>query len=283
MDDGSLTRNLRHPHRTTLKIRQTNEGNSIMGRRLEGMSVLVTGGGSGIGEATVYRLAARGAKVTLTGRRADKVQAVAEKAGPNALAVPGDVTSAADRAAMIEAAVEFGGGLEVLVNSAANMYRGPVDELTEQGLADIFASNVIAPMLLTGLALPHLRERAGAVIFFGSVHTQRAFPGASPYAATKGALETLTGVLAAELGPQGVRVSCVRPGGVLTEINQRAGLMDDATAAARMASLGPAHAIGRPGTADEVAESVEYLAQAEWHTGAVLTIDGGLGLGVTNA
>ncbi|GAA0607349.1 SDR family oxidoreductase [Sporichthya brevicatena] len=254
-----------------------------MGRRLEGMSVLVTGGGSGIGEACVHRLTAKGAKVTLTGRRAEKIQTVAEKAGPNALAVPGDVTSAADRAAMIEAAVEFGGGLEVLVNSAANMYRGPVDELTEEGLQDIFSSNVIAPMLLTGLALPHLRERAGAVIFFGSVHTQRAFPGASPYAATKGALETLTGVLAAELGPQGVRVSCVRPGGVLTEINQRAGLMDDATAAARMASLGPAHAIGRPGTADEVAESVEYLAQAEWHTGAVLTIDGGLGLGVTNA
>jgi NAD(P)-dependent dehydrogenase (short-subunit alcohol dehydrogenase family) len=254
-----------------------------MGRRLEGMSVLVTGGGSGIGEACVHRLAAKGAKVTLTGRRADKVQAVAEKAGPNALAVPGDVTSAADRAAMVEAAVAHGGGLEVLVNAAGNMYRGPVDELTEQGLYDIFASNVIGPMLLTGLALPHLRERAGAVIFFGSVHTQRAFPGASPYAATKGALETLTGVLAAELGPQGVRVSCVRPGGVLTEINQRAGLMDDATAAARMASLGPAHAIGRPGTADEVAESVEYLAQAEWHTGAVLTIDGGLGLGVTNA
>lgn len=254
-----------------------------MGRRLEGMSVLVTGGGSGIGAAVVHRLVERGARVTLSGRRAEKVQAVAEQAGPLARAVPGDVTSAADRAAMIAAAVEHGGGLELLVNAAGNMYRGPIDELTEEGLHDIFASNVVGPMLLTGLALPHLRASAGAVIFFGSVHTQRAFPGASPYAATKGALETLTGVLAAELGPQGVRVSCVRPGGVLTEINQRAGLMDDATAAARMASLGPAHAIGRPGTADEVAESVEYLAQAEWHTGAVLTIDGGLGLGVTNA
>ena len=138
-------------------------------------------------------------------------------------------------------------------------------------------------MLLSGLAVPHLRERRGAIVFFGSVHTQRAFPGASPYAATKGALETLTGVLAAELGPQGVRVSCVRPGGVLTEINQRAGLFDDATAAERMESLGPAHALGRPGTTDEVAEAVEYLVTAEWATGAVLTIDGGLGLGVTNA
>lgn len=254
-----------------------------MGRPLEGMSVLVTGGGSGIGEAVVHRLVGRGARVTVSGRRADRVRAVAERAGVGARAVPGDVTCADDRVAMVAAALEHGGGLELLVHAAGNMYRGPIEELTEQGLHEVFASNTIAPMLLTGLALPHLRARAGAVIFFGSVHTQRAFPGASPYAATKGALETLTGVLAAELGPQGVRVSCVRPGGVLTEINQRAGLMDDAAAAARMAALGPAHALGRPGTVEEVAESVEYLATAEWHTGAVLTIDGGLGLGVTNA
>jgi len=245
------------------------------------MSVLVTGGGSGIGEAVVDRLTGRGARVTLSGRRAEKVAAVAARTG--ARGVVGDVTADGDRRAMVDAAVEHGGGIDAVVHSAGNMYRGPVEELTEGGLHDVFASNVVAPMLLTGLALPHLRERSGAVVFFGSVHTQRAFPGASPYAATKGALETLTGVLAAELGPQGVRVSCVRPGGVLTEINQRAGLFDDATAAARMESLGPAHALGRPGTTDEVAEAVEYLLTAEWATGNVLTIDGGLGLGVTSA
>ncbi|QJY50808.1 SDR family oxidoreductase [Pseudonocardia broussonetiae] len=245
------------------------------------MSVLVTGGGSGIGEAVVHRLAAAGARVVLSGRRAGKVEAVAAAAG--ARGVVGDVTSAADRQAMVDAAVEHGGGIDAVVHGAGNMYRGALEELTEQGLHDVFASNTIGPLLLSALALPHLRERRGAVVFFGSVHTQRAFPGASPYAATKGALETLTGVLAAELGPQGVRVSCVRPGGVLTEINQRAGIFDDATAAARMESLGPAHALGRPGTVDEVAEAVEYLLTAEWATGAVLTIDGGLGLGVTNA
>lgn len=254
-----------------------------MTRSLDRMSVLVTGGGSGIGAALVLRLVKAGARVTLTGRRAGKVEAVAEQAGPGALAVVGDVTVAADRARMVEAAVEHGGGLELLVHGAANMYRGALEELDEQHLVDVFTSNTIAPMLLTGLALPHLRESRGAVVFFGSVHTQRAFPGASPYAATKGALETLTAVLAAELGPQGVRVSCVRPGGVLTEINQRAGLMDDATAAARMKDLDAAHALGRSGTPDEIAEAVEYLALAEWATGAVLTIDGGLALGVTNA
>lgn len=254
-----------------------------MGRSLAGTPVLVTGGGSGIGAAVVRRLAGAGARVTLAGRRADKIAAVAAEAGPAARCVVADVTTDEGRRAMVEVAVEHGGGLEVLVHAAGNMYRGAVDELDEARLHDVFASNTIGPLMLTGLALPYLRERSGAVIFFGSVHTQRAFPGASPYAATKGALEALTGVLAAELGPQGVRVSCVRPGGVLTEINQRAGLMDDAAAAQRMNDLGAAHALGRPGTAEEVAEAVEYLASAEWATGAVLTIDGGLGLGVTNA
>jgi 3-oxoacyl-[acyl-carrier protein] reductase len=251
-------------------------------RSVESMSALVTGGGSGIGAAVVARLAAAGARVTVSGRRPDRVRAVADAAGPAVLAVAGDVTDARDRQRMVDAAVEHGGGLELLVHGAANMYRGALEELDEKQLVEVFTSNTIAPMLLTGLALPHLRERRGAVVFFGSVHTQRAFPGASPYAATKGALETLTGVLAAELGPL-VRVSCVRPGGVLTEINQRAGLFDDAEAAERMRGLDAAHALGRSGTPDEVAEAVEYLARAEWATGAVLTIDGGLSLGVTNA
>ena len=253
-----------------------------MTRSVEGMSALVTGGGSGIGAAVVARLAAAGARVTVSGRRPDRVRAVADAAGPAVLAVAGDVTDARDRQRMVDAAVEHGGGLELLVHGAANMYRGALEELDEKQLVEVFTSNTIAPMLLTGLALPHLRERRGAVVFFGSVHTQRAFPGASPYAATKGALETLTGVLAAELGPL-VRVSCVRPGGVLTEINQRAGLFDDAEAAERMRGLDAAHALGRSGTPDEVAEAVEYLARAEWATGAVLTVDGGLSLGVTNA
>ena len=114
------------------------------------------------------------------------------------------------------------------------------------------------------------------------MHTQRAFPNASPYAATKGAVEALTGVLAAELGPDKIRVGCVRPGAVLTEINVRAGLTTAEEQAERLGNLGPMHALGRIGTAQEIAEAFEYLACAEWTTGNVLTVDGGLGLGVTN-
>ena len=251
---------------------------------VSGMSVVVTGGGSGIGEATARHFAARGARVTVCGRRKDKIEAVAADIGAaTCRAVAADITVAADREALIAAAVDHGGGLDVLVNNAGNMYRGPITELDEAELLAVFHANVVAGMLLTGLAVPHLAAREGAVIFLGSIHTQRAFPGASPYAATKGALEALTGVLAAELGPQKVRVNCVRPGAVFSEINIRAGLADPDAARARLEGLAPAHALGRIGTAAEIAEAIEYLACAEWTTGAVISVDGGLGLGVTNA
>lgn len=246
-----------------------------------GLSVLITGGGSGLGAGTARYLGSRGARVTITGRRAERIEAVAREIGPACRAVCGDVTRQEDRARMVAAAVEHGGGLDALVNNAGNMYRGPITDLDEQALLDLFHSNVVAGMMLTGLAVPELEKRRGAVIFIGSVHTRRAFPGASPYAATKGAVEALTRVLAAELGARNVRVSCVVPGAVFTEINQRAGLFDDAAARARLEGMASLHALGRIGTETEIAEAIDYLVRAEWTTGAVVDVDGGLGLGVT--
>jgi 3-oxoacyl-[acyl-carrier protein] reductase len=252
-------------------------------RNIAGTSVLVTGGGSGIGAAIARHFAAAGARVTISGRRASKLAAVAADIGPTCSTVPGDVSIAAERAAMLSAAVDHGGGLNTLINAAGNMYRGPLDALDEDALVDVFRSNVIAPMLLTGSALDALRASKGSVIVFGSVHTQRAFPGASPYAATKGALEALTGVLAAELGPQGVRFNAIRPGAVPTEINQRAGLATDEESMARLNGLASAHVLGRIGSGSDIAEAAEYLAVADWVTGTVLTVDGGLSLGITDA
>jgi NAD(P)-dependent dehydrogenase (short-subunit alcohol dehydrogenase family) len=162
------------------------------------------------------------------------------------------------------------------------MVRGAIDKLDAKEVLGVFDSNVVAPMMLTGLAVPHLAKRGGAVVFIGSVHTRRSFPGASPYAATKGAVEVLARVLAAELGPKGIRVNCVIPGAVPTEINLRAGLFTEAEHRARMEALAPMHALGRIGTDEEIAEAIEYLITAEWTTGASLVVDGGLSLGVSN-
>lgn len=245
------------------------------------MSILITGAGSGLGAGTARYFAERGALVTICGRRADKIAAVAASIGPRALAVQGDVTIAADRERIMAAALAHGGGLDALINNAGNMMRGPITDLDEQALLDVFNTNVVSGMMLTGLATPHLAARKGAIIFIGSIHTRRSFPGASPYAATKGAVQTLARVLAAELGPQGIRVNCVLPGAVYTEINQRAGIMDDAAALERLNAMASLHALGRIGTEEEIAEAIDYLVRAEWTTGAALDVDGGLGLGVS--
>lgn len=251
-------------------------------RELKGMSVLITGGGSGIGEGAARHFAARGARVTIAGRRPHKVEAVAQSIGPACRAVTGDVTVQADRKAMLAAAVAHGGRLDVLVNNAGNMYRQAVDSYSESVLREAFDANVIAPMMLASMAVPHLEVTQGAIIFLGSVHNRRAYPGASPYATTKAAIEGLTRVMAAELGRRQIRVNCVVPGAVVTEINVRAGIFTHEQAAARYATLAPDHALGRIGTASEIAEAIEYLARAQWVTGASLEVDGGLGLGVSN-
>ncbi|WP_337899629.1 SDR family oxidoreductase, partial [Mesomycoplasma ovipneumoniae] len=155
------------------------------------------------------------------------------------LAVTGDVTRGEDRKRMIEAAVRHGGGLNGFVSNAANMYRGPITALEETKILELFNANVVAGMMLTGLAVPHLEKQGGAVIFIGSVPTLRAYPGASPYAATRGAVQALTRVLAAELGPKRICVNCVVPGAVPTELNIRAGLFTEDQHAERMKAIAP--------------------------------------------
>ena len=251
-------------------------------REVKNMSVLITGGGSGIGAGTARHFAALGARVTITGRRKDKLDAVAASIGPACRAVVGDVTSQADRQAMLDAAVAHGGKLDVLVSNAANMYRQAVGQYTEDVLKDAFNTNVISGMMLSSMAVPLLEITQGAIIFLGSIHNRRAYPGASPYATTKAAIEGLSRVMAAELGRRQIRVNCILPGAVSTEINVRAGLFTAEQADARYAAVAPDHALGRIGTVTEAAEAIEYLARAEWVTGVALEVDGGLGLGVSN-
>lgn len=249
---------------------------------LNNLSILITGGGSGIGSGTAQYFVERGAMVTICGRRSDRVDAVATTLGSACKAVTGDVTQAEDRAAIVSAAIEHGGKIDALINNAGNMYRGPVEDLDEQELLNIFHTNVIAGMLLSGLCREHLAKTEGAIVFLGSIHNRRAFPGVSPYAATKGAIEALTKSLAAELGEQKIRVNCVAPGAVFTEINQRAGLFTDEEALQRLNGMTHLHPLGRIGEVHEIAEAIAYFVTAPWTTGTILEVDGGLALGLTN-
>ena len=252
-------------------------------KAIEGMSILVTGGGSGIGADCARRFCAQGARVTISGRRLEKLEAVRAELGHNCHVVKGDVTVQADREAMLAEAVGHGNSrLDALVNNAANMYRQPVDGYTETFLKDAFDTNVVSAMMLSSMAVPDLEQTQGAIVFIGSTHTRRAFPGASPYATTKAALEGLTKVMAAELGPKQIRTGCILPGAVSTELNLRAGLFTEEEAKDRYDAVAGLHALGRIGTGTEVAEGVEYLICAEWVTGVSLEVDGGIGLGASN-
>ena len=246
------------------------------------MSIIITGGCSGLGFGMAKRFSTQGAKVTICGRREDKVKDAKKSLGDNVSAIVADITKNSDRKRLIQAGLDHGGKINALINNAGNMYRGSIDNLDQNELLNIFNTNVVSGMMLLGESKKYLAKTKGVNIFIGSVHNRRAFPGASPYAATKGALETLTKVLAAELGNEKIRVNCVVPSGVYTEINQRAGIFDDDTAKKRLEKMASIHALGRIGTPEEIAEAVEYLICSEWTTGAILDVDGGLGLGLTN-
>mgnify|MGYP000282669870 FL=1 len=201
------------------------------------MSIIITGGCSGLGFGMAKRFSTQGAKVTICGRREDKVKDAKKSLGDNVSAIVADITKNSDRKRLIQAGLDHGGKINALINNAGNMYRGSIDNLDQNELLNIFNTNVVSGMMLLGESKKYLAKTKGVNIFIGSVHNRRAFPGASPYAATKGALETLTKVLAAELGNEKIRVNCVVPGGVYTEINQRAGIFDDDTAKKRLEKI----------------------------------------------
>ena len=246
-----------------------------------GKSILITGGGSGIGAGTAKYFVEHGALVTICGRRREAIDEVQQQLGSACLAVQADITQSNDRVNLVEQAVNHGGGLDGLINNAGNMYRGPLAQLQEDELVNVFHTNVIASMMLSGLCEAHLAQRQGAIVFLGSIHNRRAFPGVSPYAATKGAIEALTKSLAAELGEKQIRVNCVAPGAVFTQINQRAGLFSDEEALARLQDMSDIHVLGRIGEVSEVAQAIGYFVNAPWTTGTVLEVDGGLALGKT--
>ena len=164
------------------------------------MSIIITGGCSGLGFGMAKMFSTQGAKVTICGRREDKVKDAKKSLGDNVSAIVADITKNSDRKRLIQAGLDHGGKINALINNAGNMYRGSIDNLDQNELLNIFNTNVVSGMMLLGESKKYLAKTKGVNIFIGSVHNRRAFPGASPYAATKGALETLTKVLAAELG-----------------------------------------------------------------------------------
>jgi len=242
-----------------------------------GLAVVVTGAGSGIGRATAQAFAAAGADVLAVGRR---LAALTETAAEQPSIVPftADLRDEGAAPAIVAAALDRWGRLDVLVNNAGVFAAMPLAEATAARIDELVATNVTAPSLLAKAALAPLREHGGAIINVSSTFGHRPIAGAGHYAATKAAIEQLTRSWALELAPDSVRVNAVAPGPTESGALAAAGLPEaviEQVKAEETARI----PLGRRGQPGEVADWIVRLADpAAWVTGQVLAVDGGLGL-----
>jgi len=247
---------------------------------LAGKVALITGGGTGIGAATARRFAAEDARVVVTGRRPEPIEAVAAELG--GVAVAGDATRAADVRHAVETALERFGGLDVVVANAGGKGTGPLTEAGDDAWQASLESNLTSAFLTTREAMPALLARGGgSIVIVASEAALVAVPGEAGYATAKSALLGLTRSLAVDYGPQGVRANAICPGWVRTPMAD--GEMDE-LARTRGVSREEAYALAcaplplrRPAAPEEIAAACLFLASSEasFVTGAVIACDGG--------
>jgi 3-oxoacyl-[acyl-carrier protein] reductase len=249
-----------------------------MAGRLAGRSALVTGASRGFGRAIALAFAREGARVAVnylaSQRQADEVVAEAKGLGAEAFAVRGDVASDDDSRALVAAAVDGFGGLDILVNNAGIMVRGPLLQVPADGYRRMLDINVSGTIQCTRHALPGMIERKyGRIINLSTQLAQRAVGGGgfAAYAATKGAVESLTRALASEVGCHGITVNAIAPGGIETDMSKD--VMTPEYRARRLAEL-PLRRFGR---VEDVAYCAVVLAaqEAGYLTGQILHPSGG--------
>src|SRR6266436_3410662 len=240
---------------------------------LSGRTVLITGGARRLGRASALALAEAGADVAITfresAREAQHTVIDIGSFGGRAVALRCDVTDEKSvRAAIKETARELG-GLDILVNNAANYETAEFDKLTLKQWDAIFASNTRGPFLVSREALTHLRERKGRIINMGSLGGLRPWASHAHYCSSKAAVHMLTKVMAKALAPE-IAVNCVAPG--MIDLGEKA-------AAAFMKKMAVQTPMRRNGKGEEIAAAVLFFATApKFITGQILAVDGGLGL-----
>uniref|UniRef100_A0A1E1XAL2 Dehydrogenase n=1 Tax=Amblyomma aureolatum TaxID=187763 RepID=A0A1E1XAL2_9ACAR len=250
--------------------------------RLDGKVALITGASSGIGEAAALHLASLGSWLSLTGRRKEVLDKVAAqccaKGVPQdkVLVTVGDVSKEADVVSIVEQTLKHFGKIDILVNSAGILKSGTTEGTPLVLYDEIMNVNLRSVFHMMQLAIPHLKKTKGTIVNVSSVTGLRAFPNVVAYNLSKAGLDQLTRTAALELAADGVRVNAVNPGVIVTEVHKRGG-MSDAQYAQFLEHCKTTHAMGRVGTADEVARAIGFLASddASFITGQTLAIDGG--------
>ncbi len=245
--------------------------------KLEGKTALVTGASKGIGAAIAKALAAEGAAVVVnyasSKAGADAVVAEITQAGGKAIAVQGNIADATDAQSVVTQTVEKFGHLDILVNNSGVYEFAPIEDISEPHYRKQFDVNVLGLLLVTQAAAKHLRTGA-SIINIGSVVSRVTPPGSAVYTATKAAVEGITGALARELGPRGIRVNALNPGMVETEGAHAAGFIGSDFQAQIVAQT----PLGRIGQPQDIAAIAVFLASddAGWLSGEKLYASGGM-------
>lgn len=242
---------------------------------LDGRAVLITGGTAGIGLAAARLAGELGGRVVIAGRTLDRGRDAAEALGGEALFVQADVSREDDVRRLVAATVERFGRLDVLINSAGVMRRGPVHEEEVAGWDWLMETNLRGVFLCCKHALPHLISSRGAIVNVASHLAFRAYAGGTPaYNVTKAGVVALTQALAARYGPDGVRANAVCPAMIPTDLNRDLWESWTPEQLTRMEEAYPLRRLGRP---EEAASAIVFLASdaASWISGAALLVDGG--------
>ncbi|RJE72102.1 glucose 1-dehydrogenase [Reichenbachiella sp. MSK19-1] len=244
--------------------------------RLENKVAFITGGNSGIGLATAKLFVKEGAKVVITGRRQEALDAAVKEIGGDVTAVLADAKDIAASQAAVQKAVAAYGNIDILFLNAGIAHFMPMSDITEEHFDDHFNTNVKSPFFTIKAAIPHLNE-GGVIIGNTSIVHQKGFPGSAVYSATKGALRLLSRVLTNELSAKKIRAVSVAPGPIDTPIYGKMDMSEE-----QLNQMGQGFAqqvpLGRFGSSEEIAKSVLFLAsdEASFITGVELEIDGGL-------
>ncbi|XP_014276901.1 3-oxoacyl-[acyl-carrier-protein] reductase FabG-like [Halyomorpha halys] len=245
-----------------------------------GKVVLITGSSSGIGSETALRFAKLGAQLVLTGRNVVALEKVAKSCKDinkmDPLVINGDLKDEQHVKNLVESTITQFNRLDVLVNNAGILELGSIENTSLEQYDRVFNINVRCIYNLTMQAVPHLVKTKGNIINISSVNGIRSFPNVLAYNMSKAAIEQFTKCVALELAPKQVRVNAVSPGVIITELQKRGGLDENAYAAFLERSK-TTHALGRPGEPGEVAETITFLAseKASFITGVSIPVDGG--------
>lgn len=248
--------------------------------RLEGKSVAITGGASGIGRASARMLASEGAAVVIgdVDDAASAVVAEISDAGGRATFVRTDVRSSHDVQHLVDATVEEHGRLDAIVNNVGVAIGGSAGEMSEDDWNRVIDINLTGVWRGMRFAIPEMRKAGGgSIVNVSSVQSLVGFIGWAGYAASKGGINALTQQAAVEYAPEGIRVNAIIPGTILTGMNEGI-LSEHPDPDDLMAEWTAMHPVGRIGQPEEVATAVVYLTSDEssFVTGMLLRVDGGM-------